>query len=345
MKSLTHSELISFCRQSALLLRSGISSLEGLTLMAEDTARGEGRQILQDLIHELEQNASLSDALRSVQVFPAYLCSMVELGEQTGRLDDVMESLARHYEREERLSKNIKSAVSYPLAMIAMMIIVIAILLVKVMPIFQQVYAMLGIQMSGMSGALLEFSHSLRNYSAVFLVVILAAVILFFCLFFTEKGRRKLLAFSHHFILTRQISRRIACSRFAGGMSLCLASGLEMDQSLEMSARLIDHPVVQEQIGKLRQDTARGIPFSEAVSTAGIFPGVYTRMLSIGSRAGASDEVMKQIADQYTEDIEESLDALVSRLEPTLVAILSVAAGMILLSVMLPLMGIMANMG
>ena len=103
-------------------------------------------------------------------------------------------------------------------------------------------------------------------------------------------------------------------------MYLCLASGLDMDQSLDMAVRLVNHPKVLEQIDVLRRDTAGGQSFSEAIGHAQIFPGIYNRMLAIGSRAGVSDEVMKQISEGCLENIEDSLDRIVSRLEPTLVA-------------------------
>ncbi|MBM6948061.1 type II secretion system F family protein [Mordavella massiliensis] len=345
MKALTNPELISFCRQAALLLRSGISAAEGLYLMAEDTPQEEGKELLSSLSRELEQTGSLAGALQAAAVFPSYMCAMVRIGEETGRLDDVMEALARHFEREDRLSRNIRSAVSYPLAMIGMMLAVIVILLVKVMPVFQQVFSMLGVEMDGVSGALLEFAYALRNYSAVILLFVLAVCLVFFCLFFTRTGRSRLLAFSHRFILTRRLSRKIAGSRFAAGMSLCLASGLNVEQSLELTAPLIAHPEVRGQIEAVRQAAASGESFADAVSASGIFPSIYARMLSIGARAGASDEVMRQIADRCADEIDESLDSIVSKLEPTLVAILSVAVGMILLSVMLPLMGVMTGIG
>ena len=118
MKALNNTELIFFCSQLALTLRSGISSLEGLSLMLEDSPGGDGRTLLEQLIREMEETGSLSRSLESAQVFPAYLCSMVELGEQTGHLDDVMESLAAHYRLEEALSRNLRSAVAYPLVML-----------------------------------------------------------------------------------------------------------------------------------------------------------------------------------------------------------------------------------
>lgn len=345
MKELTNTELASFCSQFALILRSGISSVEGLSLMLEDTPEGEGRQIIESVLHETEQGVMLYEALKTCPAFPSYMCSMVEIGENSGRLDEVMESLSEHYRREDMLAKNIRSAVAYPLVMLGMMVAVMAVLMIKVMPVFQQVFDQLGTGLTGISGAILRSGDALARYSVVFLVIALAAAIAFLYLFFTASGRKMSASFAGRFFATKALAEKIACSRFASGMYLSLSSGLDVDQSLEMTERLVDHPAVRAKITKIRSLTAEGAGFTEAVSQTGIFSGIYARMLSVGFKAGALDEVMKQISGQYDEEIEERMNSLVSKLEPTLVAILSIVVGMILLSVMLPLMGIMSNIG
>ena len=346
MKALNNSELIFFCIQLALTLRSGISALEGLSLMLEDTPEGDGRKLLEQVIHELEQTGSLSRALEAAEAFPAYLCSMTELGEQAGRLDDVMEALAAHYRREESLSRNLRSAVAYPLVMLGMMIAVMAVLLVKVMPVFRQVYEQLGAQMTGFPGAVLKLGGALGNYSAVFLVLAFLAAAACVFLFFTEKGRQLSGSLFNRSIFTRRLAEKTACSRFAAAMHLSLNSGLDVDQSLEMTEQLVEHPKVRAQIQDIRRSVASGEEtFAEAVARTRIFTGAFARMLAAGFRAGSLDEVMKQISLQYEDEIEEQIDRILGRLEPTLVAVLSVAVGLILLSVMLPLLGIMINIG
>lgn len=345
MKALTNKELTYFCSQMALILRSGISSVEGLSLMLEDTPKGEGRDLLQALLHDMEEGAMLHQALTSSSVFPAYMCSMTEIGENSGRLDEVMESLSDHFRREDNLSQSIRSSVTYPLVMLGMMIAVMIVLIVKVMPVFQQVFNQLGTEMTGISGAILDLGNNLSRYSVVFLVIAAVAAIIFFLLFFTKKGRERITAFSEHFFATRALSEKIACSRFASAMYLSLSSGLDIDQSLELAEHLTEHEAVRSRIGRIRALTAEGESLADAISESGMYSGMYARMLSVGFKTGSIDEVMKQISLQYDEEIENSMEGLVSKLEPTLVAILSVVVGMILLSVMLPLMGIMSNIG
>lgn len=345
MKTLSNIELTTFCGQFALILRSGISSLEGLSIMLEDSPKGEGSELLSGMIRKMEETGSFYEAVSSAGVFPPYLCSMVEIGEQSGRLDDVMASLSEHYRREEELAQNIKSAVSYPLVMLGMMIVVIFVLVVKVLPVFNEVFQQLGTGLGGVSGTILSIGNSISRYALVF---VLAAVILaVLCLYFTctSNGRRQIRVFARSFFLTRGLMEKTACSRFASGMYLALSSGLDTEQSLEMVSRLVDHPAVQDKIQKIQHLILEGTSFADAAASTGLFSGIYARMISIGARTGSMDDVMKQISRQYDEEIDTRMTDLVAKLEPTLVAVLSVIVGLILLSVMLPLMGIMSNIG
>ena len=172
MKPFTNSELAAFCGQLALILRSGISSMEGLSLMHEDLPEGDTRVLLGDILHKMGDRHSALYRSRFNGSFPSYLCSMTEVGELSGRLDDVMEGLAEYYHREDTLAANLRSAVSYPLLMLGMMAVVLIILVIRVLPVFQQVYEQLGVDMSGISGTLLQFGERISAYSipaAIFL--------------------------------------------------------------------------------------------------------------------------------------------------------------------------------
>ena len=171
MKVLSNKELSTFCSQMALILRSGISSTEGLSIMLEDAPQEEGQQILKTVLEQIEQTGCLWTSLEEARVFPKYLCDMVEIGEQAGRLDDVMSALAAHYEREDAISKNIKSAVTYPLVMIVMMLAVVLVLITKVMPIFEQVFEQLGTGLTGISRSVMGFGQVLNRYALVFIVI------------------------------------------------------------------------------------------------------------------------------------------------------------------------------
>lgn len=152
MRPFSNMELSSFCGQMALILKSGISSTEGLTIMLEDAAPGDERTVLEDLNSNMQETGSLFLALEHAGMFPSYMLHMVEIGEETGTLDEVMESLQNHYEREEAISRSIRNSITYPMIMTGMMAVVVIVLLVKVMPIFNQVFIQLGTEMTGFHG-------------------------------------------------------------------------------------------------------------------------------------------------------------------------------------------------
>ncbi|MBU3840057.1 MAG: type II secretion system F family protein [Candidatus Ruminococcus intestinipullorum] len=345
MKALTNNELASFCNQLTLILKSGISVLEGFSIMMDDLPDGDGKWLMETLFYNMEETGYLHTALKSTNVFPDYMCSMVEIGEHSGRLVDVMAALTEHYRKEDELSQNIKSAITYPVVMLGMMSIVIFVLIIKVLPVFQQVFQQLGTGLTGLSGAILELGIFISRQSFVFIGIGIFLAVLSLFLTYSSKGRSYLKTFSYHFFLTRNITAKIACARFSSGMYLALNSGLDIDEGLDLARQLVEHPKVLAQISKTIQMVEAGNDLAESMRQAGIYSGIYARMISIGFKTGSLDDVMKQISFKYDDDIHTQISDIISKLEPTLVAILSIAAGMILLSVMLPLMGIMTNIG
>lgn len=343
-KPLSNSELAAFSDQMAMILHSGIPAIEGITVMSEDADSEEEKALLLEMKDTLYQTGSFSQSLRDAGIFPAYFLKMVEIGEHSGRLDEVMESLAFYYEREDNLSKAIRSAITYPLIMVCMMLLIILLLITKVLPIFQQVFEQLGGSLGGFSKGLLQIGAGISRYSFVFagILCILALAVLFFTK--TKQGRNAVSAFTSRLKMTRAFSDQISACRFAQGMALTLSSGLTVEQSLELSGGLTNNPAFQERLADCRELMKQGETFSEALIHTGIFSGLYARMLAMGFRTGSTDEVLHKIASSCEEEIDTKLRNIIAIIEPTLVAVLSVIVGMILLSVMLPLMGILSGM-
>lgn len=343
MKPFSNLELSAFCGQIALILRSGISSMEGLTIMLEDADSAEEKKILSALLENMQETGSLYQAMETLEIYPPYMLNMVRIGEETGTLDEVMAALQNHYEREDSIRKNIRNAVTYPMIMTGMMVVVIVVLLVKVMPIFNQVFVQLGTEMTGFSRMLMNIGTAINRYSIAFivLIIIIAGLILYGTQ--TASGRSMFRRLAHKLKFTKVIYEDIAACRFASGMALTLKSGLNPEYSMELVTSLNDDPVFQEKIDACRKQINEGQELSQALFTSGMFTGVYARMVSVGSRTGFMDHAMEQIADLYQEDIDSRMNDVLAVLEPTLVILLSLIVGVILLSVMLPLMGIMSS--
>ena len=341
---LSQRELSSFCSQMSMILRSGISSLEGITLMMEETDQETDRQILQKIYDGILETGSFASALRESGVFPDYCVEMSEVGEMTGKLDEAMGSLAQHYDREASIAQSVRNAVIYPGIMIVMMLAVILILLTKVMPVFEQVFQQLGTEMTGLSLAILNAGKAISSSSALLIVLIAVVVALLIYLAKSKKGRLLLTSFLTRRGGSKGYAQMLAACRFADGMAMTLSSGLSPEESLNYAEKLTSNPVFSRKIAECRRLTEEGEPLSKALTQAGIFTGPYARMASIASKAGMLDEVMADIADQYQEELDQRLSAIIGGIEPALVIVLSVIVGMILMSVMLPLAGILSGL-
>lgn len=311
--------------------------------MLEDSSSAQEREILTAIQDTLNTTGVFSAGLEDAGVFPDYMLNMVRLGEQAGRLDEVMGALALHYEREAGLAAAIKSAVTYPCIMIGMMLLVVLVLVTKVLPVFHQVFAQFGTNASGMSGALMNAGQALNHYSVVFVIILAVLIVLFIYFSRTESGKIAATKIFSGFRPTQSFYHKNAACRFASGMALTLKSGLTPEEGLKMAGELISNPAFQAKLERCSSLLEEGTPLTEALSKSGIFTGVHARMLLVGDRTGSIDDAMQKIASQYEDELDESISSAISVIEPTLVAVLSIIVGLILLSVMIPLMGILSE--
>lgn len=338
-------ELAAFCNQLSMLVQAGISVRESIAILQEDAASDADSRLLQQISQTLETGGSLSSALGSCGVFPRYMLDMVEIGEQSGRLDEVLTALCDYYEREHATRTALRQAVTYPAVMLLMLLVVILVLSVRVLPVFSQVFSMLGAQVSGFAQGVLSTGAILGRISFVLVALFAAAVLALVVLRATAPGRQLLAGFFARFSVTRRTSQKIASGRFCSAMALLLSSGVDVDRALEMAAQLVDHPEMSRRTEQCRAQIQAGSPFAEAVGQSGILTRADSRMVAVGFRTGAVERVFEQLARRQEEEIDAELSRLVGIIEPSLVAVLSVVVGVILLSVMLPLMGIMSSIG
>jgi len=333
-------EVISdLCRQMAMLLGAGISIYQSIEILKEDPENGDLESALYSLSADYLERGSLAAALGEVAIYPKYMVQMVRLGEETGRLDDVMFALADHYAREASLKRSIREAIVYPGLMLTMLIIIMTVLLTQVMPVFDKVFAQLGTRLTGLSLLLLELGEGIQKYA---LVLIAAAVLLVaggIYLYKKPKLLRKLLRFIPFF---KNLWHYTALTRFVGSLSMGLASGLSTDYALELSQHQIEDPVFLEKTKLLPDAIHEGQDLAQAMVKAGLLSGSAGRLAMIGQRTGTLAVAFSQVAEDCREKTERMVSNAVGLMEPVLVAVLSVLVGVMLLSVLMPMLGILA---
>lgn len=340
---LTNSELANFTSQMALILQAGISPYEGISIMVEDSDNDKTKQFLSSIEELLNQGETLYTSLQQTNAFPAYALHMIQIGELSGRLEEVMRSLSIHYQRQYENNESIKSAVSYPLIMIVMMFVVILVLITKVLPIFNQVFEQLGTSISGFSKAVLDIGKSFSTYSYIYIGILLILLLCFVYFTKSEQGKMKFYDFLTKLRFTKNLTWKLALSKFTSEMSIALSSGLDVSQSMEMAKELIDHKQLKAKITEAEK-MLEDHDLATSLIQTNIVSGMYARLLKIGNKTGHTDQIMKEIADRYDQETNEGITRFISIIEPTLVAVLSILVGIILLSVMLPLIGIMATL-
>ena len=345
-KNLTNSYLSTLCMEFSMLLQAGITVSDGVRMMLEDETDKDGKMIVKTLLDTLEKGEPLSAALRDSAFFPSYMVNMVEIGERTGRLPETLSSLAAHYERQDHLATSIKNAALYPVILLIMMTAVVIILIVQVLPIFNDVFARLGTKMSPLAESFMRFGVWLRGVSMVVAIVFCVIFVVAFLAWVIPEIREGIgKAFKNRFG-TRGILGRMASTHFLSAITLALASGLDTEDGIRMAASISGG---SKAVNEKQEHCARllrgGGTLSEAMHQSGIISARDGRMLAIGSRSGMTDSAMAEITRRSDESLQDEIDRIVGRIEPTLVILTSVVVGIILLSVMLPLMGIMTSIG
>ena len=342
-KTITNGELSSLTMELSMLLHTGIGVGDALSMLSGEDGY---RDLLDGMARRADEGEPLSQCLREGGRIPAYVCGLVEVGEETGRTEEALAALSRYYERRARLDRQVRSALLYPAVMLVLMLLVIAVLLVRVLPIFDDVYASLGGRLTGVAGGLLALGRGLDAAMPALWAALALAVVFFGAFAGVESFRGRVLALWRRGRGDRGVSRRMNNARLAQAMAMGMASGLPLERSMELAASLMeDVPPARARCEDCRARLEGGAALSAAMGESGLLSAGACRLLEIGQRGGTADAAMEKIARDLSEDGEAALEDLVNRVEPALVLVCSILVGLILLSVMLPLMHIMSAIG
>lgn len=327
--------LAEFCSQMAMILKAGYSLEEGLILLSEDEPG------LEPLLQDVRLSGDLAAALERAGNFPAYFLRMIHLGQETGRLEDTMRSLSVHYRRELELRRSFRDAVGYPLVMLAIVLLILSLLLSRVMPLFQQAFAQLGAELRGLPLLLLELGLLLRKYGWV-LLLLLAAAALVLVIIHRRKGNVLSLLEKTRFF--RFIMDQIALSRLTGTLALGLSSGLSTHYALELASEINNHGPLAEKLEKARSLLNQGQDLAEVLRSTGILRGAEGRLALMGRRTGSLDAALSQISQDCREAADRAIDRAIAAIEPVMVTVLSVLVAIMLLSVLVPMLGLLSAM-
>jgi len=342
---LSADELALFFMQFALMLKAGILPADSVALLAQDSSSPRETQLLVRIREVLEQGLPLYQALEAAACFPEHALRMVQVGEETGRLEQVLTALSQHYGQEHELRQNLRQAVVYPAWLAIIIGVVTFVLVTQVLPVFQQVLEQLGSSITPWAASLMNIGVFSEKGAIVLALVLLALALFLFISTRSPQGQESLRRLLDKLLFRGALGLSVARENFASAMALSLASGLTLAQGLEKAQLLLSRDKLARNIEQCGLLVEQGQTFSKAAGDAGVFGGLETGLLAAGFKAGAGDTVMLELSHRYHGQTEDILSGMLARLEPLLVILLVLVVGMLLLSVMLPLLAMMNAIG
>ena len=334
-KTLSNLEVASFCQKIGMIVKAGLPTYCGISILLEESEDDKMKELLTKIYTPMEKGVSLKDALHATGVFPDYMVHMIGLGEETGQLEEVLDSLTVYYQREADIHLGVKHAVTYPLILCFMMLAAIVIIMTQVVPVFAKVYEILDSELTKTAQLFVRISTILNNHLPLLIILFMALVFISWLIYKTPLGKA--------LFQGKGLSISIAQSRFANCMYMVLASGFDTDKGLDISAQLVDNPYMEEKIQKCKSHIKHGENFGNALILSGIFSKVYGSLIAIGQKTGSLPDVMQQIGQSCEEEIDTKLRNFISVLEPVLIIILSIFIGLFMITFLYPLLGILSG--
>lgn len=345
-KKVKAKDIAIFCKQLFTMLHAGMPLINALDVLYNQTEHKTIQKAVKDMGLQVQKGDILSTSMkRQPKVFPSLLINMVESGELTGNLDGVLERMALHYTKENRINSKIKGAMVYPAVLSVLVIVVVIFMITFILPTFTGMFVSSGVPLPGPTRFLLGLSDSIRAFWYIYLVVIFGLAFLIRRFVKTTEGKRQFDRFTFKIPGVKKQIAMIATSRFTRTLATLLASGIPIIQALETAASVTTNMVVIDEIGKVTEDVKKGITLSSLLKKIHIFPPMMVSMVGIGEESGALEEMLDRAADFYDEELETAITRLVQLLEPAMIVFMAVVIGFIVISMLLPMFDMYALVG
>jgi type IV pilus assembly protein PilC len=328
-----------FTRQMATMMGSGVPLLQSFDIIGEGFDNPNMRKLVDDIKQEVASGNSLANSLRKKpQYFDDLYCNLVDAGEQSGALEALLDRVATYKEKTESLKAKIKKAMTYPIAVVLVALIVSAILLIKVVPQFQSVFANFGAELPAFTRMVISLSETLQEWWFIVLIGLFAAA---FAFKEAHKRSEKFRDFLDRSLLKTPIVGMIlyksAIARYARTLSTTFAAGVPLVEALDSVAGATGNVVFRNAVNKIKQDVSSGTQLNFSMRTTGVFPSMAIQMASIGEESGSLDAMLDKVASYYEEEVDNAVDNLTTLMEPMIMAVLGVLVGGLIIAMYLPI--------
>ncbi|MEC6747144.1 type II secretion system F family protein [Marinilactibacillus sp. XAAS-LB27] len=337
-KPIKSKDFVLFLRQFSTLIDSGILLLDALEILSKQIDNKPLREALEQIALQIKEGISLSEAMRKYpKLFPNLLVNMIQSGEASGRLDDVLKRMADYYEKQHRLKQKVSTALTYPAVVGAMAIMITIFLLVFIVPIFADLFLSFGEELPAYTQFVLNLSETTQRY---WWIIILSGILVVYI--FKELTKRESTAFIIDGILLKvpvvgMFVQKSILARMTQTLSSLLNSSVPILEAVDITSNVMSNRVVKKVLLESKQSLERGESLSIPMKQHWMFPNLITQMITVGESSGALDEMLHKVAEVYDRELEEASDKLQSLIEPILIVFLSAIVGAIVLSIIIPM--------
>jgi type IV pilus assembly protein PilC len=338
-------ELVMFTRQFATMIDAGLPLVQCLEIQSDQQQNKRFKEILRDVKSEVEQGSTFADALRKhPKPFDDLYTNLVQAGEIGGILDTILNRLAVYLEKAEALKRKVKGAMVYPATILVVAIGVVILLLVKVIPVFEKMFADFGGTLPAPTQFVVNLSHFMQSY----ILLILGAMFATVFSFFWARRNSKVFRFRTDAIFLKlpifgSLLRKVAVARFSRTLGTMISSGVPILDALDICARTAGNMVIEQGLQRTRTAISEGRTIAEPLEASGVFPGMVVQMIAVGEQTGAMDAMLGKIADFYDDEVDTAVEALTALLEPLMMVFLGGTVGGLLMAMYLPIFKLAEN--
>jgi type IV pilus assembly protein PilC len=348
-KSVKSKDLAIFTRQFSVMIDAGLPLVQCLDILSQQQQNKYFQQVLAQVRQDVEEGSTLAAAMsRHPKVFDQLYSNMVEAGETGGILDLILQRLSTFIEKIVKLKRDVVSALIYPAAVILLAIVAIAVIMIVVIPQFQNIFLGLlgpGEPLPLPTRMVVGFSNFLAGWGGLCLLVVIIGISVALHFYYkTPKGRKRIDGLLLKTPIVGPIFLKIAVARFSRTLSTLLSSGVPILQSLDITARTAGNVIIEEGIISIRVAVEQGKSFVEPLRDAEIFPHMVSQMVGIGEQTGALDSMLGKIADFYEQEVDAAIANLLTLMEPALIGFLGVTIGGIVISMYLPMFSLIGKL-
>ena len=332
-------DLSVFCRQFVSMYRAGVSILETIHLLSDQTENKKLAKATKEVQARIEKGESLSESLTEFpKIFPKLMVTTIAAGEASGSLDIAFERMAIHFEKFSKTQALMKKAMVYPIVVAFVALAVIIVMLVKIIPMYTEMFEQLGTELPAITVAVVSVSNFLIDYWYILIPVVIAMVWGIRYFLQSPAGQLTLGKLAIKMPLFKNFSVKTASASFARTLSTLLTAGVPLVEAVGISANTMSNVLFANALKESKDAIIRGVPLSNPIEESGLFPPMVSHMLRIGEESGATEEMLDKLAEYYEEEVEIATESLMSAMEPMIIIVLAVIVGVLIAAVMAPML-------